>query len=113
MIPKLKKLRVMSRYSTKINIEIIWKINRTAADILCMSSKKEIAIKLIIVNERYKGESIPARNHTNKIIGIKIIPPVLGRDLLCNDLLFGLSCILKDKLKRRANHIEVTVAEKV
>ena len=46
------------------------------------------------------------------MIGIKIIPPVLGRDLLCNDLLFGLSCILKDKLKRRANHIEATVAAK-
>ena len=78
-----------------------------------MSSKKEIVSKLITVNERYKGESTPERSHTSKIIGIKIIPPVLGRDLLCNDLLFGLSCILKDKLKRRANHIEVTVAEKV
>tara|TARA_B100000780_G_C20955557_1_gene381264 strand:- start:291 stop:527 length:237 start_codon:yes stop_codon:yes gene_type:complete len=77
-----------------------------------MSSKKDIASKLTTVNERYKDKSTPERSHTNKMIGIKIIPPVLGRDLLCNDLLFGLSCILKDKLKRRANHIEATVAAK-
>tara|TARA_B100000780_G_scaffold168304_1_gene117811 strand:- start:340 stop:504 length:165 start_codon:yes stop_codon:yes gene_type:complete len=54
-----------------------------------MSSKKDIASKLMIVSERYNGVSISRISHINKIIGIKIIPPVLGIDLLCNDLLFG------------------------
>jgi len=68
-----------------------------------------MVINPIMLINRYSRELISDKSHINKIIGMNTIPPVLGLDTLCNDLLFGVSCIFGSNLKCRMDQIETNV----
>ena len=107
---KNNKLRSRLILKIKKDTKIKWKIIRTNADIPFKSSKNEIAIKLIVTNERQNvliiGSTIKSDTNQNiKIIIINITPPILGFASSCKDLLFGMSCILGNNFKNKIEEI--------
>ena len=87
---------------------------RTIADIFFKSSISEIIIKLMVTIIRFSKvisdnfiKSDISQN--SKIIGINIMPPILGFAFVCKDLLFGMSCILENKFKAKIEDVAKTV----